>query len=396
MNKFNKLYNIILQDINSTRKPIRKVNAMTPVQFIAFLKQFLPYVKNGKVQLDDIRITQKVDGCAISLIWDQQQKQMKFQSSYSGVTSYKNLPFPVAGKFLYQTYQLVFRDIGQKFGSFKIKGELIWINQMQQGGKVTPIGASYLTEKFGSSGGIVVFQIYKITNDGLQRFTAQQQNQLMQMIIDMNNDEFAFYLAKDIILNQNVNFTIDPTELLAIIQRPQYNKSKFTEEDGQILQQLKKIQDDVVQQLSNIIDNSRGAFSAQGDLIQGIVLKINNSGNQYGVFSNGYKDMKKLYWQQFEKVKPVYMQFMKKVFGYSMPKFIKLHWDQIDKVRSQAILDQIKQQYVNRLETILNNINDSTVIPTGAKRTQIAMGGRMLDTVKNLNRIQDFQQQFIK
>jgi hypothetical protein len=30
---------------------------MTPKDFIAFLKEFLPYVKNGKVDLNDIRIT---------------------------------------------------------------------------------------------------------------------------------------------------------------------------------------------------------------------------------------------------------------------------------------------------------------------------------------------------
>lgn len=61
MSKFLDLYNLVMEDINSTRKPIQKVNAMDPKQFIAFLKEFLPYVKNGKVDLNDIRITEKVD-----------------------------------------------------------------------------------------------------------------------------------------------------------------------------------------------------------------------------------------------------------------------------------------------------------------------------------------------
>ena len=163
MSKFLQLYNIIMEDINSTRKPIQKVNAMSPKEFIAFLKEFLPYVKNGKVDLNDIRITEKVDGSALSLLWN--NNDMKFESSYSGVTSWENLPFPDAGKFLYQTYRLIFRDIAEQFGDFKIKGELIWIDGMEENGKVTPVCASYLTEKFGAFGGGVVFEIFKIEND---------------------------------------------------------------------------------------------------------------------------------------------------------------------------------------------------------------------------------------
>lgn len=61
MNKFDRLYNLIMEDINSNRKPILKVNQMSPEQFIYFLKEFLPYVKEGKVDLNDIRISEKID-----------------------------------------------------------------------------------------------------------------------------------------------------------------------------------------------------------------------------------------------------------------------------------------------------------------------------------------------
>ena len=61
MNKFDNLFNLIMEDITSQRKPIKKVDAMSPKDFIAFLKDFLPYVKNGKVDLNDIRISEKCD-----------------------------------------------------------------------------------------------------------------------------------------------------------------------------------------------------------------------------------------------------------------------------------------------------------------------------------------------
>lgn len=388
MGKFLQLYNIIMEDINSNRKPIQKVNAMNPKEFITFLKEFLPFVKNGKVDLNDIRITEKVDGSAISLLWN--DNDMKFESSYSGVTSWDNLPFPDAGKFLYQTYRLIFRDIAEQFGDFKIKGELIWIDGMEEDGKVTPVGASYLTEKFGSFGGIIVFEIFKIENDKLTRFNEEDEKTIIEMIQDMNNDEFSFYLSQDIILNQNVNFTLDPNELLNVINSPEFNKDRFDKKkDAQLIEEIQKIQDNVVKQLSNIVDQSKGAFSAEGDLIEGIVLKINSSGNQYGIFSNGYKDMKHGYWETFENIKPLYMEFLKKVFGYSQLRYIKLHWDEIDKDQAQKTLESIKDEYISKIESLLNKIKDSK-IPSSVKNTQLGMGTKTLNKIKELNHINEF------
>jgi len=388
MNKINKLYNIIMEDINLNRKPILKVDQMAPEQFISFLREFLPYVKNGKVDLKDVRVTEKVDGSSIQLAWI--DNDMKFESSYSGLTSWDNLPYPDAGKFLYETYRLIFRDIAEQFGNFKIKGELIWIDGMEEDGKVTPIGASYLTNKFGSSGGIIVFEIFKIENNNLTRFSDEEEQTIMEMIQDMNNDEFSFYLSKDILLNQNVNFTLDVDNLQKIISNPEFSKENFDKkEDANIIGEIKKIQENIVQQLSNIVDKSKGAFSAEGDLIEGIVLKINSSGNQYGIFSNGYKDMKHNYWEKFEKVKPLYAEFLKKVFGYSKIRFIKVHWDEIDKEKAQQSLDSIKDEYVNKMQKLIDEIKESN-IPSSVKNTQVSMASRILNKMRNINSVEEF------
>lgn len=385
--KFLKIYNLIMEDIALQRKPIRKIDAMTPEEFIKFLKEFLPYVKNGEVDINDIRITEKIDGSAIQLIWV--NNDMKFESSYSGVIPWNKLPFPDAGKFLYETYRLIFRDIAEQFGDFKIKGELIWINELEENNKVTPIGASYLADKFGKFGGIVVFEIYKIDGAELTRFTTEEENIIMDMIKDMNNDEFSFYLSQDIILNKNVNFTLDVDKLLTLISDPIFNKEKFDKvEDASIIQEIEKIQEDVVQQLSNIIDNSKGAFSAEGDLIEGIVLKINKSENQYGVFSRGYKDMKHIYWELFETIKPIYIEFLKKIYGYSQLRYIKLHWNEIDKEIAQNNLNKIKAEYITKVQTKIDEIKQLN-IPTNTKLTQINMAKGILAKIKNLNNVED-------
>jgi len=88
------------------------------------------------------------------------------------------------------------------------------------------------------------------------------------MIQDMNNDEFSFYLSKDILLNKNVNFTLNIDKLLQLVNKPEFNKPRFSKiEDAAILEEISKIQANVCAQLSQIIDNSQGAFSAEGDLI---------------------------------------------------------------------------------------------------------------------------------
>lgn len=387
MRKFDKLFNLIMEDIALQRKPIKKVDVMTPEEFIKFLKEFLPYVKNGLVDINDVRITEKIDGSSIQLMW--LDDDMKFESSYSGVTTWNKLPFVDAGKFLYETYRLIFRDISEQFGNFKIKGELIWIDGMEEDGKVTPIGASYLTNKFGKFGGIVVFEIYKIENNNLTRFTDEEETTIMEMIQDMNNDEFSFYLSKDIVLNKNVNFTLNANNLLKLISNPLFNKEKFDKkEDKHVIEEIEKIKEDIVNQLSYIIDNSKGAFSAEGDLIEGIVLKINNSGNQYGIFSKGYKDMKNKYWEVFHSIKPLYMEFLKKIYGYSQLKYIKLHWDEINKKLAQNTLDIIKNEYINKIQLKINEISNLN-IPSSVKHTQISMSNGILKKMKQLNIIDD-------
>lgn len=330
-------------------------------------------------------------GCAIALAYV--DNDMKFESSYSGMTSWDKLPFKDAGKFLYETYRLIFRDIAEQFGDFKIKGELIWINGMEDQGKVTPVGASYLTEKFGSFGGIIVFEIFKIKNNELGRFDEDSENTIMEMIQDMNNDEFSFYLSQNIILNQNVNFTINPDELLEIINKPEFNKERFSKkEDAKILEEISKIQENIVQQLSLIVDRSKGAFSAEGDLIEGIVLKINSSGNQYGIFSNGYKDMKHKYWEQFEKINEIYNEFLKKVFGKSQRRFIEkdINSGKSFKKKYDELINDYAEKITYEIEKLKN-----TDIPKAVKSTQLSMGNNTAIKITSKLSYEDFLKKYI-
>lgn len=370
--KFDKLYNLVMENIDSNRKPIPKINAMSPKQFIEFLKEFLPYVKNGKVDLDDVRITEKFDGNALRLLT--KNGKMMFESSYSGVTTYDKVPFKEAAEFLYKNYSQLFEDIYNEIGcDFKVIGELIWINNMEDNGKVTPVGASYLIENFGHAGGMVVFDILKIENNELISFEGDEKETIFNMIYDLNNEDFSFHLIKDMNLNKNVTFTLNVDELLTIIEKPEFNKERFNKKtDSQIISEIEQIQKNVVVQLSQIVDQTKGSFSAEGDLIEGIVLKIEKSGNQYGIFSDGYKDMKHKYWEDFEEIDKIYNEFLKQVFNKSQRRFII---NDLEKFGSDKYEEKYNELLPIYREKLLNKYEylEKKELPKAVKNTQLSM-----------------------
>ena len=373
--RFIELFNLLMEDITSQRKPIQKVDAMSPKDFIRFLKEFLPYVKDGKVDLNDIRISEKVDGQSIKLLT--QNGEMMFESSYSGVTTWDKVPMKEASKFLYDNYSQLFHDIYELIGSdFKLIGELIWIDEMEESGKVTPVGASYLTDKFGTHGGMVVFDIMKIENNELVSFEGDKEEEIFNMIRDLNNEDFSFYLIESIDITKNVTFTLDVDNILQLASNPDFNKDRFDrKKDAKLLEEIEKIKQNVCAQLSQTIDNTKGAFSAEGDLIEGIVVKINSSGNQYGMFSDKYRDTKHKYWNSFEQVEPIYNEFFKTVFG-CLPMFKKKKLipalDE-DPTQFKAAYDENQPIYQKKIEDAYKALVDDETIPKAAKRVQVSM-----------------------
>ena len=83
------------------------------------------------------------------------------------------------------------------------------------------------------------------------------------------------------------------------------------------------------------------------------------------------------------------MEFLKKVFGYSQLRYIKLHWNEIDKEQAKKTLDSIKDEYVKKIETLINDINESK-IPSSVKNTQISMATKTLNKIKELKSIEKF------
>lgn len=374
------LYNLIMEDLDTKRKPIQKVDAMSPRDFIRFLKELIPYIKDGKVDLKDVRITEKCDGQSLKLLTI--NGLMKFESSYSGVSNWDKVPMKEAAKFLYDNYSQLFGDIYELIGvDFKLVGELIWIDEMEETGKVTPVGASYLTDKFGTHGGMVVFDILKRDEDNWVPFYEDEDATIFNMVRDLNNEDFSFYLSESIDITKNVTFELDIDQIQHLLQNPDLNKPRFDKrKDAQLLEEIKQIKQNVCAQLSKTIDNTKGAFSEEGDLIEGIVIRINSSGNQYGAFSNGYKDMKHGYWESFDKIELIWNEFFKEVFSCIPMRKKKDLWPKLEEDFNQfkAKFDELRPPYLNKMEEAVFDLSRDKRVPKAAKRVQMSMAQNSL------------------
>ena len=394
MNKFLTIFEEVMNSLDTKRKGIKKVNQMSNHDFLKFLRELLPLFKDNELDLNTVTITEKIDGTAIRLVMI--NNELLFESSNSGVTTWDNMPFPEQTKFLKEHFEQSFINISKELNAdFKVIGELIWVEGAEENGKVTPVGASYLTNKFGSIGGIVIFDVKKIENNILTDFSYEEELKLLSKLKSLNDDKFVFYDKSDIVLNKNIKFKLNADQLLKLLNLPEYNKLRYSAvKDKAILNSIEQIRTEVVKQLENIINSTQGKFSEAGDLIEGIVLKINNSGNQYGIFSNGYKNLKAQYAKYAEKRDKLVSEFYKSVFGYSMLSAIKKNFNKNN-------INLYKEKYNKNFPIFLTNykkcyedlISDNT-IPKGTKNAQLSIFKKRINDFEQLNTFDAFMKKY--
>ena len=221
-----------------------------------------------------------------------------------------------------------------------------------------------------------MFDIMRIDDDNLIPFPEEKQDTIFNMIRDLNDEDFTFHLIETIDITKNVTFDLDVPMLRQVITNPEYNKDRYSKtKDAAVLEEIEKIKANVCAQLSKIVENTRGAFSAEGDLIEGIVFKVLGSGNQYGMFSNGYRDMKHKYWDSFRKVDEVWSEFFKDVFGclpMSARRIVAPKVEQ-DRYQFKEKFDEVREDWLEKAKAAYKALEDDKTIPHAAKRVQLSM-----------------------
>ena len=67
ISKFNIIFEQLMNNLNTARKSIKKVNQMTNQQFLNFLRDIIPYFKDGKLDLSRVKIQEKVDRLCLQI-----------------------------------------------------------------------------------------------------------------------------------------------------------------------------------------------------------------------------------------------------------------------------------------------------------------------------------------
>ena len=135
MNKFDILYEEVMESLNSKRKGLQKIDQMNTKDFLEFLREILPLFKDNKLDLNNVIITEKPDGTAIRLVV--LNNDLLFESSYSGLVSWDKMPFPEQTELMYNHLKDKFIAIANQIGfDFKLIGELIWCNELVENEKV--------------------------------------------------------------------------------------------------------------------------------------------------------------------------------------------------------------------------------------------------------------------
>ena len=374
--RFQHIYNLVMESVESFRKPIVKLDQMNDKAFVAFLKNTLPYIKDRNLN-KGVRITEKIDGQAFRiLVYD---GDMKFGSSYTDNVDPEKVPMTEAAMFIKEHFYEKFQELRKELGfDFKLIGELIWIAEPEESGKVTPVCASYRISNFGEHGGMVVFDIKKIEADELVDLDAAEEDNAFDKVSKIGDEAFSYYIASNIDITDDVYakmtvFFTNVDELLAELSQPEYDAARLSPATKSKVQQMRS---EIVAKFADILRQSKGAFSDEGDLKEGMVIRINDTGDQYGLFSDNYKEVKHGYWNKFDVLDRMYGEFFKSVFGciQTLKKKKVIPVLEQDPQFFKAAYDQIQPEYQKKAEAAYQALIDDATIPKNAKRVQVSMG----------------------
>lgn len=385
-----------ITSLNSKRKGLQKIDQINTKDFLEFLREILPLFKNNKLDLDNVIITEKPDGTAIRLAV--LNNDLLFESSYSGLVNWNEMPFPEQTELMYKHLKDKFINIAKEIGfDFKLIGELIWCNELIENEKVTPVGASYLAKHFGKLGGIIIINLKKIINNELVDLTKEEYSKLTELIKNVSDSEFNFYSKElDMKFNTPIELHLNIDELIQLLKRPEYNKLRYSvKTDLAIINQVDEIKQEFLEQLENIINSTTGHFSAEGDLIEGLVLTVLNSGNEYGVFSRNYKTMKNNYVKYENNIEQAFYTFLETVFeNKSLPVIKRKYNSELAAVYSERF-DNAWKIFMNSFITNLNELTNDKTIPKASKYAQLHILNKKLDKYNKINNFKDFEQIFL-
>lgn len=381
--------------LNTNRKSMQKLDQISTKQFVQFLHNFLPAIKNGKIDTNKVLITEKPDGSAIRVaVID---GELYFESSYSGLSTWDNVPFKEAAKWIYDNLKDKLVQVSTELGyNFKLVGELIWCFNNVEGGKVTPVGTTYEAKFFGEYGACIIINAMKITNDSLEALTDAKYTELVNKVKQLNSDMFKWFVKQqDLVYTEELSIDLDIDMLTELINSPEINKDRLLpKQDADIIKKIEEIRIYILERLEELILAAGGHFSLPGELIEGVVLTFND-GTEYGVFSKNYKQQKEKYYIYQHNVEITFNDFLQAVFGNKVLSVI------VKKLtpEKEEFIEKIFDSSWDLFKAIFKSNYDKLIaadIPKATKNIQLQMFEKKMIKYNKIETYKDFKREFLE
>lgn len=408
LNKFIKSF-LLYEDINNipdfqtldtNRTSMLKIESMPTHAFLQFLREFLMYIdENGNLDLNRIEITEKIDGQAFRILT--LDRNIYFESSYSGIQEAENVPMSDAAIFIRDNYSKKIISIGD----YKFIGELLWISDIEDKNEYfTPCAASYIKRKLGLHGGFVILNILKVDNNKLVQTSIEEFNVLSNRLIECSDTNFKFIPYDNIKLNQTIKFNLNVKQLLTLLESPQFNKDRYISknpEDAAILQQIEEIRANIIEQFHQNVDKISSVLTQAGKSGEGWALKFLDLNKIYGIFNKNYKERKNIIWRYSIEFETIYKQMFLDILGTTVISFRKKYMEDQTYIQKRIkYFNMLFPDYLKQLTDIYNSFNTelhnkNTDIPSDTGKIQISMMRNKIDKLNQIYSFQDFINIFI-
>lgn len=257
------------------RKPIKKLTQLNTKEQLHFVELF---------NTQSFIVTEKIDGMALRLFFD--KEKMLFESAYSGLVEKDDFTFNEISNELYEkcTIKNVFEY------PIKLVGELVYNAGVDIENNITtfaPVCTKY-SPSFAINGSyFVIFNMFKVENNNLVQISDDEYNKIMDKILHTSN-------ASDIVQY------VDGRKLT-------YD---FSDIDTDTFDALKSAFEYKVDSLKSNL-----CYDNVNSPIEGIVITFKN-GEQFGVFSSKYKEIKNQYYEYFKEAENIENTFKVHVYDY--------------------------------------------------------------------------------
>ncbi len=283
-------------------------------------------------------VTEKIDGMALRLFFD--NGKMLFESAYSGLVEKDDFTFSEISNKLYK--KCTIKNIFEY--PIKLVGELVYNAGIDIENNIetfAPVCTKYSPSSADDGSYFVIFNMFKVENNNLIQISDEEYNKIMNKILHTSN-------------TSDVVQYIDGRKLT-------YD---FSDIDTDTFDALKNAFEYKVDSLKSNL-----CYDNVNSPIEGIVITFKN-GEQFGVFSSKYKEIKNQYYEYLKEAEHIENMFKKRVYGYCK-RYSIINYKTYLSDDAKRKYDYYKDITIDNLKLTFYSIKHDKLLPFSCKYFQL-------------------------